>query len=120
MFRRVFFLFFFWFYYTSISAYMCNLIVVSIVDRPEEKGQANATGYDDGGYDGRGGYGPDGVQSDRPDGRQGAVAQQNRAGPVRHHRPEEAHPAAVGWPRDRDGVPSLRPQHAAGRRHEGP
>lgn len=88
---------------------------VFVICRPEEKRQTNTTSHDDGRHDGCRCHGPDGLQGDRSDGRQGPVAQQDRPGPVRNHRPEKAHPTAVRRPRNRDGVPPLRPQHAVGR-----
>jgi len=77
--------------------------------RSQEERQGHATGHDDGRYDGRGGHGPDGVQDVGADRRQGAVAEQNRVGVVRHRSAQETAPTATGWTRNRVGVPSLRP-----------
>jgi len=84
----------------------------------QEEGQGHATGHDDGRHDGRRRHGPDGVEDDRPDGRQGAVGEQNRAGFVRYHSAQETVPASAverrrTRARRRVGSvrPPLRPQH---------
>jgi len=82
--------------------------------RSQEEGQGHATGPDDGRHDGRRRHGPDGVENHRPDGRQGAVAEQNRPAPVRDDYAQETVPAAADErTRYRVGAvrPPLRPQH---------
>lgn len=63
--------------------------------RSQEKGQGHATGPDDGRHGGRRRHGPDGVETYRPDGWQGAVTEQNRAAPVRYDDAQKSVPAAA-------------------------
>jgi len=82
--------------------------------RSQEEGQGHATGPDDGRHDGRRRHGPDGVENYRPDGRQGAVAEQNRPAPVRFDDAQETVPAAAVERTQYRGArvrPPLRPQH---------
>jgi len=63
--------------------------------RSQEEGQGHATGHDDGRHDGRRRHGPNGVENHRPDGRQGAVAEQISPAPVWLDNAQETGPAAA-------------------------